>query len=610
MWQKKTKIKTDIGNKKTLTHRFYHITTTDYYKPYISKFIEVVPDSEQKIKLQDFVRVKPLIVPIMGSAKIRHMLYFVPMRLIQKSFTSFDTGELHHYENTVSIPTKVRTFKMSDLKKVFLQNQGPRNEQYVAIVTSGSYDFLNYQLNQGSTTEYDYQSYVYTKTGRKLVNILNQLGYRIDWMNTNDDYNVSALPLLAYAKVYIDHMRNTAYNNLVDFNEVEIIINRNLSSNQDLSDTDLQSILKMLYYINYDADIFVSAFDNPAGPNSPYVTNQYKIDDITYPTTQMHSGVEQSTTNGTPVIVGFQNGNTSGNYVRSLSQYVLTALRKLSNFMMRHQITGHDKLNNYLAQFGVAPTAEQLNMVKFLGKCEAPINFDDIFSTADTSGAMLGQFAGRGWARNSGEFINKTNERGYLIDIAVIIPKVAYAQGMQRHVFHINRLDFWNPTFDALGNTPVQSLEVFVPQTTRLNVGKYHDIINGYNKVFGFLPKDYEYKEIRSDLSGEFLLDSMRNEMDSWHLFRMFEFDDFFERLPQDQAIYEVKHGYRFTEANFDSEQYDRAFITSKNDNFIVITNYELEYTSNMKDLYDTYDYESVGKEIEVELAGSNQVTK
>lgn len=609
MWQKKTKIKTDIGNKKTLTHRFYHVTTTDYYKPYISKFIEIVPDSEQKIKLQDFVRVKPMVVPIMGSAKIRHMLYFVPMRLIQKSFISFDTGELHHFENSVAIPFKVRTFKMSDLKKVFLESEDPRNEPFISRVSTGRSDFLHYQLNQGSTTDYDYQSYVYTTTGRKLVNILNQLGYRIDWMNTNDGYDVSALPLLAYSKIYLDHMRNTAYNNLVDFNNVEIIINRNSASDQDLSAADLLSIFKMLYYINYDADIFVSAFDNPAGPNSPYINNRYKINDITINDT--YQSEVNVGNNGTPQLMGLNTNNHELNATPyRISQYILTSLHKLSDFMARHQITGHDKLNNYLAQFGVAPTAEQLNMVKFLGKCESPINFDDIFSTADTNGAILGQFAGRGWARNNGEFINKTNERGYLVDIAVIIPKVAYAQGMQRHVFHINRLDFWNPTFDALGNTPVQSLEVFVPQRTGLSVGQFHDIINGYNKVFGFLPKDYEYKEIRSDLSGEFLLDSMRTEMDSWHLFRMFEFDDFFERLPQNQAVYEVKHGFRFTEANFDRDQYDRAFQTSKNDNFIVITNYELEYTSNMKALYDTYDYESVGKEIEVELAGSNQVTK
>lgn len=605
----KVRVKTDIEGAKNRDYRFHDMSTLSFFRPQVIRAIEFQPGVSMQMTNRDLLYLKPMVVPIKGNMKLKHFYYFVPFRQVMRSWNSYINGELHYYENSAAIPTQVRLLNIGHLVQMFTYQ--PQNNDLIYEATTGEQSDSTWKAdftildNTHSIGITQWWKYRFTKKGRWLNSLLHTLGYELPFGIDVAKINTwkSALPLLCLAKLYLDHMKNTAYNNYVKYNSVEVILNRNADNNQNLDIQDIGEILDMLYNVNYDNDLFVSAFDNPVGPNggAGYITNSYSITDNTVDQNNTYSIVSQQT-NGTPIIKDSANATTPA----SLSKYIINALQRLSDFMHRHQIVGHDKLNAYLAQFGVALADEQLNISKYLGKSEQEIVVDQIFSTSDTAGANLGSFAGRGYAVNNSSTKLQTNEFGIFFDIALIVPKIGYYQGEKRMVSHINRLDFYNNTFDGMGNTIVPQSEVYISKGW-LNGGTNNIAVNfnNYNKGFGFLPRYYEYKEFLSDLSGDFLCNSMKNELSAWHLFREFEDADFIGA----NNSFEVKHNFNFTEA-LDRERYERGFYQNKQDNFILITNHEMSVTSSAKDLYDFYDYDSIGKEFEVDLSGTNKITK
>jgi len=612
----KVKIKTDIEGQKNRKYNFYDMTTLSFFRPQVVRAIEFQPGVNMNLANKDLLLLKPMVVPIKGNMKLKHFFYFVPFRQVQRSWNSFINGELHYYENSASIPTQTRMLSLKDLYDIFTYNAGGiGTNEYAYEANTAEQNDSNWKpdFRIWDTTHsigvVQMWKWRFTKKGRWLFSLLHTLGYIVPFGidRTKLTTYKSALPLLCLAKMYLDHMKNTAYNNYVKYNSVEIIINRNADNNQNLDIQDVTDIVEMLYNVNYDTDLWVSVFDNPVGPNggNNYITNQYRIDDNTVNLADSHKSTVVQDTNGTPRIIRADNNNENAT---SLSKYMINALQRLSDFMHRHQIVGHDKLNAYLAQFGVSLSDEQLNVSKYLGKSEQEIVVDQIFSTSDTASANLGAFAGRGYAVNQGGTKLSTNEFGMFFDIALIVPKIGYYQGEKRHISHINRLDFWNPTFDGMGNAAVSQSEILVSLGLTPNATTLVNTDN-FNQVFGFLPRYYEYKEYLSDLGGDFLCNSTKNEMSAWHLFREFEESDFYTWSGGIPSGFDVKHNFNFTEA-FDRERYERGFYQNLVDNFILITNHEMDVTSSVKDLYDYYDYDSIGKEFVVDMSGTNKITK
>ena len=138
-----------------------------------------------------------------------------------------------------------------------------------------------------------------------------------------------------------------------------------------------------------------------------------------------------------------------------ISEYALTALKSLTDFMKRNQLAGSKAADRYLARFGKALTSEQLGRSVYLGASMQDIQIGDIMSTSDTvngnAGEQLGAYAGKGISYGNGHFDYETKEYGMFITVCSIVPKVGYFQGIDRTVKHLSKLDFYMPEFDNLG---------------------------------------------------------------------------------------------------------------------------------------------------------------
>ena len=602
----KTQVKTAITDNTNLDLGHSHITTANWMQlnPIYAK--EMVPGESIKCNIETFTRMNPLPVPTFGRGNIKISKFFVPFRTIFRGWNDFITDAYHIASDGTGkngLISKVPVIRNNDIVAGFTTIGlivGPNTGSYLATTGSSTeYDFV---LNSNVLTYYKF-----TSTGRQAIKILESLGYKVNW-NTNDATEYSALPLLAFAKVYMDYYYPSQYTNTVVYDYISSMFNQDNGSNLTMSPLQLVYLLNMCVYVCYDSDYFVSAFDNPVSPyNGNY--SSFVISDISNNSVGhlvvANDGSLVSTpssssylpSNGTPFLGGIT-GNTSNVAAGVFTQYVDTALHLLTDYMKRHQLAGSRALDRYLARYGKSLSAEKLNRSVYLGTDLVPLQIGDVMSTSDTlstdaSGATLGaplaSFAGKGIGYGKGDFADySTDEFGMFIVVSSIVPSVGYFQGVDRNVYHIAKTDYWTPEFDSLGNQPITADELYMSTD-----GSFAGVsgLTLRNQIFGFTPRYAEYKVGRDQVTGSFRIPSLNgnslNASSSWHLMREFSDSDW-------SAVSAMTHSPNFCYGIDDASQYNRIFYhtgATAPDQFTMIYNFDVTSSSPMKSLYDTYDW-------------------
>lgn len=617
-----------------------HITTADWMQlnPIYSK--EMVPGEKLAVNTQTFTRLAPMPVPTFGRANVHERAFFVPYRTVWKGWTDFITDTVHvSADQTSAIAGRVPVFNMVSLVNAFVMTGSSQLWESATTYTSGNvgtvnlseYDvvtpigwvkshasFISSIAGTAPSTTNGF-AFKLSAVGRQALKILNSLGYKLVLSDTTgdgwDSFDYSALPLMSFFKVYIDWYFPSAYYGDTYRTLIEGILNSDTTATFNLSAAQLSTIFTLLSYVNYDSDYFVSAFDNPEGPNLGQASAVEMLD-ITNGTgsTSTNNWIRKissspsqlaSAKSNTPQLFGVTTNGNAGS-VASVTTYALTALKRLTDYMKRHQLVGARAMDRYLARFGKNLTAEKLNRSLYIGAKSFPLQFGDVMSQSDTTGANLGSYAGKGLGYGENTFGYETDEYGMFIITCSLVPTVGYYQGIDRTTMHINRLDYWTPEFDQLGNQAISAAELYVPQN--------HELVNGTNgqsvnvlsglptQIFGYAPRYAEYKCGRDRLTGDFCLSRFNQAGDttnSWHLFREFNNSDF-----NDSAA-NVQHSLSFVQG-YDSTQFNRIFYNTQdtNDHFYMIHNFDVASYSNMAKLYDTYEFDDKGKNITEEVNG------
>lgn len=635
----KFKVNTAVDETSKLDLSCQHITTADWMQlnPIYCK--EMVPNEKLAVNTQTFTRLAPMPVPTFGRANVHERAFFVPYRTVWKGWTDFITDTVHvSSDQTSAIAGQVPVFNMVSLVNAFIQKASAQLWETATAFTASNVGTLNLNdfdlvtpigwikshtsissINGVTVNTTNGFAFKLNAIGRQALKILNSLGYKLvlsdDTADGWDSYDMSALPLLSFFKVYVDWYFPSAYFGDTYRTLIEGIINSDVSATYSLTSTQLATIFTLLSYVNYDSDYFVSAFDNPDGPNAGQASDVY-IADITNglgPTSQTNwdrrvvsrNSVSQGAASNSPIVVGVNTSNVNSS-LGAVSQYALNALKKLTDYMKRHQLVGARAMDRYLARFGKNLTAEKLNRSLYIGAKSFPLQFGDIMSQSDTAGAQLGAYAGKGLGYGENTFGYETDEYGMFIITCSLVPTIGYYQGIDRNCMHINRLDFWTPEFDQLGNQAISSAELFVPQSAamvRNTDGASPDVLSGLTtQIFGYAPRYAEYKCGRDRLTGDFTLSRFNQAGDTtnaWHLFREFNINDF-----QDSAA-NIQHSLSFVQG-YDSTQFNRIFYntTDSADHFYMIHNFDVASYSNMAKLYDTYEFDDKGETVTEEVNG------
>ena len=559
----------------------FHITTSNFMDFNIARKFELAPNESVDINHLFFTRLDPLPVPTFGDAVVHNRVFFVPFRTIMPGYDDFDKDVARAAQDGTGHIDKVPYFMNSSIMQVF--------RSYDLTQSSSEYTIADYNALPemiritADLTYWNYNGKIqiikFNKKGARFFKIYQQLGYGLNVDENVEDHAYSALPLLAAAKVYLDWYYPQAYIQDEVAQRVTSFFNKDVLD-FELNYSDIYHILSVIQYVNYDADYFVSAWDNPMSPTtgsySPIKINDLVPFDENYVT-------NDETPGGTPVAhLPFNN----------LTQFADDALHALSDYAKRNQIAGARAIDRHLARWGVTLPAEKLRRSVFVSEASQSIQFGDVTATASTDWSTLGDYAGKGIGLVRGSSSFSTDERGYIMIISTIVPKIGYFQGMQRENMHLTKLDFFTPEFDALGPQAISRSELFMPLSvvdqSRLEINQHTDSVES---VFGFIPRYAEYKTGFDQLTGDFRLASRNAAMESWTLLR--DLSSFYN---SNELGFHGFHDKDFTTGS-DAEQYDRIFnVPEGNDHFTIVHKFDIKSSFPGKALFDNYEYENGDK--------------
>lgn len=570
----KIKVNTAVKDHVKLDLSSDHISTANFMQFNVAWSKEMVPGEKISVNMETFTRLQPMPVPTFGRARINNRAFFVPFRTIFPGWNDFITDTKHTFANGTSAVINYAPRVSSNAIYRFLFSSLYTEE----VTESVAYD---YKVSAGASVRYIKMN----ADGRRFIKILQSLGYGIPVDLLENDVYFSALPLLAVGKVYYDWYYPSAYVDSVEAVNLSSLFSSDTTADLVLDSSNISDILTVIKTVCYDSDYFVSAWQNPSAPNDGSYS-QFSIPDITLGFTTNNNAVLNNNTEGTPNIRTGVTGN--------ISQYMLQGLRSLTDYMKRHQLVGARALDRYMTRFGIQLSAEKLKRSIYIGTTSDDIQFGDVTSTSDTTGAALGDYAGKGIGYGKSNFDFETDEYGIMIIVSSILPKTGYFQGIDRNVMHTTKLDYWTPEFDNMGTQAISKSELFIPTKTGILNGNMSDLSTG---IFGWTPRYAEYKVGRDRITGDFRMNSINVDLGAWHTMRELDYS----------ALDAMVVNKNFTEG-IDADQYNRIFYgtndSSLADKFTVIYHFDVASYSPMKALFDTYEFEEKGKEVTMNANG------
>lgn len=622
MSSKTLKVPTAITEHTRLNLDSVHVTTANFMDFNCAKSMELVPKQKVTINHRTFTRLDPMELPTFGDAKIHNKYFFVPFRTVMPAWNDFIEDVAHTYDNgTVGHITTVPQIYNSSFVRLFRLASystlgqtvyyAERHHEAKKAILENS-DIVISETNTSQPNNPKFVCYNLTPKGVRALKILTSLGYGIDWSTQNSDIFHSALPLLCLARVYMDWYYPSTYIQDSVASDILTIFSTDSPTYQGayFDEYLLDKIFTVLDRVCYDADYFVSAWDNPVSPTS----GSYSDILINDPTSNgSNKGSVGTSSNGTPMTHNGSSesnaGTTPSSYNRPITQFMVNSLRRLTDYMKRNQLAGARVLDRYLSRFGIALPSVKLNRSEYLSDFNFTVNFADVTNMSGAAESELGSYAGIGIGKGGGSLTYEATEYGMLLCVSTVVTYTSYFQGCDRNTMHLTKLDFWTPEFDSLGVQAMTTREVFMPFNSSAQIGTDQtnpDVVDSRTSldydacVFGFTSRYAEYKTKRDILSGDYRLGSRNTSLDAWHLMR--DLRPSFEK----SGVY-TRHDIDFVRGS-DARQYDRIFYSSAEDveHFKLIHIFNIDTVFPGKPLYDSYDFkdEDESQKVNVEIGG------
>lgn len=386
---------------------------------------EVNPNEHFRINPEMFLRTVPLNSAAYVRLKQYCEFYFVPTRLLWRSFPQFIAGTSNQFSAAISDGSKfssVPTWGFNTMLKL--------------LTTSGT-DTCGYPFKYGA------------------VRLLDLLGYGVNVSNVDSliaanntkpfNFKVSPFRMLAYQKIYSDYYRNPLYES-VDVENFNVD-----NSNPSTSVASQTASMMYLRYRDWKKDYFNAV--SPAFQSSDFMSASF---------TPVSFGVSASS--GEPYTNTDISSKLGGLYIKSADNFTVANLRSAYALDKLYRLMLSAKDGSYSEQmkvrFGVdAPDDDWKS--KFIGAIDAPVTIGDVTTTSDTydessqSGAIPGTLYGNGWSQSKGNIDFTAKEHGIIMGIFSILPECDY-QSDQLDAFNtkLKREDFFVPEFADLGKQP------------------------------------------------------------------------------------------------------------------------------------------------------------
>lgn len=446
---------------------------------------EMIPGDEFTCDVSTFVRLAPLASPTYGRIHGYVNYFFVPNRILLADdlWQDFYRGGVSGDES-YTLPF----FTVSDIGQLMV-------------------DFKRNSEQASEEVERERNKFALRDT-RKLFTYLG-LADPLTFAQTGNELQLNALPFIAYNRIYGDYYYPWGLDSTFDADAENRYFHHWNEGVIDLSlggvDT-LETGLFRLKHACFKKDYLTTAQLRPQRGGQAATHGVIgSSTDVTYvdPDNDVHGA------------------NTIG--VSSLGMKWATSLQK---WLERNNVAGARYFEQILARFGVKIEAEKLNRSVYLGGDDFWVNVSDVTSTAQTEGASLGSYAGKGVGLGRNGVSYKAGDYGFFFAILHLMPESGCPQGLNRMWFRETRFDYFQSEFEETGMQPIYMPEVW--QDVRFGDTTQFTSIKD-TPVFGYIPRYAEYKYSAPLLAGDFRFDNSDfpsvfvNDLNSMHLYRLFE---------------------------------------------------------------------------------------
>ena len=589
-------------------------------QPLFAKFC--VKNSKLNINFGQLTRLAPLVVPSFARLKQINDFVFVPISHVMPSFEAF-MSQSHVYGSTVNyVPNSLPCFTNQalfnelvgrfaaryDLENV--TNKVSKPASYSLLDYRGSNTYTNKAINGFSDIKklaYDFSVsesgltayYKLNQDGRMWFTVLLGLGYSCDPF---DDKPVSVLPLWSFVKAYYDLYYNKRYNAWLDshlYNDINSHYNGDFETKTYSGHTyDMirGDVIPRLFDDHFTFYMY-AALDN--SPLNVATSDPFNVSLSQTPST-IYNDVSSGTTAIGPQIADSQESNT-------FSLVDLGLANKLWDFISRSSVVGQSVKDWFKVHFGFAPSEDMYNTSILFAQKPNNINVNVVIASADGSNgdtkSRLGDLAGSAFGSNNGSVSFDVPTFGYVFCISGLIPLTRVSGGTQPEIYNTTLFDMPFPDFDGLGYETINNSSLSVSGDGR-NTGNAHWAIP--KGGFGYLPRYSSYKFCNNFRSGGFAIPSIRDSYLSYCEDTIL--DNNVNDLSPAPTPTNLKLNYpwRYDLSNFLS--YNRIFynqytpdstgFTFVDDNFMCQTAFDIDVTSYLKPLSDSYSIEELGKRL------------
>lgn len=173
--------------------------------------------------------------------------------------------------------------------------------------------------------------------------------------------------------------------------------------------------------------------------------------------------------------------------------------------MKEHRNRYGSRYTDMLAYLGITSSDARLQRPEYLGGGKQTISFSEVLSTAETTGAVVGDMAGHGIAAlGSRPYKRFFEEHGYVISLLYVRPISLYMNRIPRTFLRRDYEQYWQRELEMMGDQIIQNNEIYGDSGTP-------------TATFGYIPKYDDYRHGESVVAGEF-----RTISQSWHMARAF----------------------------------------------------------------------------------------
>lgn len=445
---------------------------------------EILPGDRFRVNTEIFMRLAPMLAPVMHRVNVYTHYFFVPNRLVWSEWEDFITGG--RLGTSAPVFPFMKASDMAALNRLQVQTLA---------------DFLGLP-----TVETDGIS------------------------PPEEDENFSALPFRAYQLIYDEYYRDQ---------NVTAALDLPITSGDQAASVDALTTLRKRAW---EKDYFTSAL--PFAQRGPAVGIPFGDAQVTY----LEQAIVIDSDTGLPkesnaylgVTEPPADGGIDGGLISSASVTVppgasgqrasiqnideiavsgtINELRRsmaLQRWLEKNARGGARYVESNLSHFGVKSSDGRLQRPEYLGGGKTPVVMSEVLSTFQSddsesdSPIALADMAGRGVSTGmSNRWKRGFEEHGYVIGIISVLPKTAYQQGIPKHFQRFDKLDFAWPLFANIGEQEVLNKELFYDGNTQTNP---------YSGTFGYQSRYAEYKYGCSTVHGE-----MKTSLAFWHMGRIF----------------------------------------------------------------------------------------